>query len=100
MGVGDGDGVGVGVGDGSRPGLGDRVGLRAGFGDADLTVVLDVRVALTLGPAARPWITARGPREVCRRPDRACAGAGGLADGAAVTDGTAGASAEVTGAAA
>ena len=91
-------GGGVCVGDGSRLGLGDRPGLWVGFGDWDLTVVPGFPVVPRLGVAARRTISP--PREgwaVCLRPDRAWADAGGLADGAAVTEGTAGASAEVTG---
>jgi hypothetical protein len=104
VGVGVGVGVdvrvggGVRVGDGSRLGLGDRPGLWVGFGDWDLTVVPGFPVVPRLGVAARRTISP--PREgwaVCLRPDRAWADAGGLADGAAVTEGTAGASAEVTG---
>ncbi|MGI8448643.1 MAG: hypothetical protein ACR2MP_15995 [Streptosporangiaceae bacterium] len=61
-------------------------------------MVPDFRVVPTLGVAARLAIPpSRAAWEVCRPPDRAWADAGGLADGAAVTEGTSGASAEVTG---
>jgi hypothetical protein len=93
-------GVGVGVGDGSWPGRGDWPGLRSGDGDgdgdSDGTVVADLRIVARPGIVA--WVPpCRAPSEACLRPDCAWAATGGLAAGAAVTDGTAGASADAMG---
>ena len=68
-GVGVGGEVGVWDGGGSRRGLGDRLGLWAGFGDGDLTVLPDFRVSPTLGVAARLAIP-----PPARRGRRACPG--------------------------